>query len=124
LHFQRERVARGLTQRRFAEQHGVSQSWLARFELGQSRTSINRVADLFAAFGLQLRVDVEIADELRLHVTKETPRSVSAKAGDRDVRIIPLADLEPAFPNIAQIMERWRSGLWSDGSEGVGELGE
>src|SRR5690348_12410887 len=52
LHLQRERVARGLTQRRFAEQHGVSQSWLARFALGQSRISLDRVAELFAAFGL------------------------------------------------------------------------
>ncbi len=225
LHLQRERVARGLTQRRFAEQHGISQSWLARFELGQSRTSLDRVADLFAAFGLQLRVEVEplgadlddeivkygrmndeersdviayfdryiqffdglrfvvtgrlaaflqgapvavrvldfavaeddldgyleaferhcclrwsdawmdwgwgrmdprepgpmrwrlgIGDELRLHVTKQAPRSVPAKAGDREVRVVPLADLEPAFPDLAQIMDRWRSGLGSAGS--------
>jgi transcriptional regulator with XRE-family HTH domain len=232
LHLQRERVARGLTQRRFAEQHGFSQSWLARFELGQSRTSIDRVADVFAKFGLQLRVDVEplgadlddeivkygrmsdeervevigyfdryirffdglcfvltgrfaaflqgapvavraldfavteadldgylgvferrcfrrwsdawmdwgwgpmdprvpgpmrwqlgLSDELRLHVMKDAPRSAPAKVGDRDLRVVPLADLEPAFPDIAQIMQRWRSGLWSDGSEGVGEVG-
>lgn len=231
LHLQRERVARGLTQRRFAEQHGLSQSWLARFELGQSRTSLDRVADLFAAFGLQLRVEVEplgtdlddeilkhgrmsdaersdiisyfdryvrffdgarfavtgrfaaflqgapvavqildfavaesdldqylevferhcclrwsdawmdwgwgpmdprrpgpmrwrlgLGDELRLHVTKNAPRSVVVKAGDREVRVIPLADLELAFPDIGRVMDRWRSGLGPAGLEDLGEL--
>jgi transcriptional regulator with XRE-family HTH domain len=220
LHLQRERVARGLTQRRLAEQHGVSQSWLARFELGQSRTSLDRVAELFAAFGLQLRVELEplgadlddeivtygrmsdeerldvisyfdrsigyfdglqfaltgrlaafvqgapvaarildfavaeedlegylevferhcclrwsdgwmdwgwgpmdprepgpmrwrlgIGDELRLHVTKDRPRTVIAKAGGRELPVVPLADLELAFPDIARVMQRWRSGL-------------
>jgi transcriptional regulator with XRE-family HTH domain len=146
LHLQRERVARGYTQRRFAEEFGVSQSWLAKVELGQSRTSIQRVCELFAAFELQLRVEVEPigadlddelskyhrmsaedrddivryfdrhvrlldglrlplsgrfgVDELRMHVTKEAPRSVVVKLGDRDVRVVPLADLELMFPDI------------------------
>ena len=52
-------MARGYTQRRFAEEFGVSQSWLAKVELGQSRTGIQRICELFAAFELQLRVEVE-----------------------------------------------------------------
>jgi HTH-type transcriptional regulator/antitoxin HipB len=233
LHLQRERVARGLSQRRLAEQLGISQSWLARVELGQSRTSVERLNELFAAFNLQLRVEVEpfgadvddeivkygrmsdveradviayfdryvrffdglrfvltgrlaaflqaapvavrnlefavaeddldgyrevferhcfrrwseawmdwgwgsmdprepgpmrwqlsIVDELRLHVTKDAPRSTSAKVGDRDVRVVPLTDLEPAFPDIARIMDRWRSGLGPKASQGLAELGE
>jgi hypothetical protein len=48
-------------------------------------------------------------DELRMHVTKEAPRSVVVKVGDRDVPVVPLADLELAFPDIRRVMDRWRA---------------
>src|SRR5256885_522689 len=59
LHLQQERVARGYSQQRFAKELGVSQSWLAKVELGQSRASIERGCELFAVFNLQLRIEVE-----------------------------------------------------------------
>ena len=77
-----------------------------------------------------MRWRLGFSDELRLHVTKEGPRSVGVKIGDREVRAVPLADLELMFPDLARIMDRWRSGLGakasqvSQGSQGVGELGE
>src|SRR5689334_11124258 len=38
-----------------------------------------------------------------------SPRSsVVVKVGDRDVPVVPLADLELAFPDIRRVMDRWR----------------
>lgn len=71
-----------------------------------------------------MRWQLGIGDELRLHVTKEAPRSVVVKVDGREVRAVPMADLEPAFPDLARVMDRWRSGLGRHRSPGDGEPGE
>jgi transcriptional regulator with XRE-family HTH domain len=218
LVLQRERVARGLSQRTLAERLGVTQSWLARVELGQARTSIDRIGAVFAGLELQLRVEVEplgtdldddiakyrdmtgeeraeqielygwylgkfdglpyvltgrlaafaqgaplgatildlaVAEadlggyaetferhvcrrwseawldwgwgpmdprtpgpmrwlvggliEVRLHVADAMPRSVVVNTGRRELRVVPLADLEVAFADIRRVLDRWRS---------------
>lgn len=65
----RIRIARGLSQKDFAEQIGVTQGLVSRWESGDSNYTIATLAKIAAACGLDIRISI--------HDPKMTPATVT-----------------------------------------------